>query len=115
MTVDWLHSLTTPGETSMAKMNRLSWLLAILVTMRASVSFAQTPQEPAFSIDRIRADIKFLASDELQGRGIGSRGEDLAIDHIAKQFEKAALRPAGERGGFFQTVPLVLVNTGPKA
>src|SRR5262245_57867536 len=67
------------------------------------------------AIDRVRADIKYLASAELQGRGIGTRGEELAIDYIAKQFEKAGLKPAGEKGTFFQAVPLVLVTTGPKA
>jgi Zn-dependent M28 family amino/carboxypeptidase len=71
--------------------------------------------QPPISIERIRADVKYLASDELQGRGVGSRGEELAIDHIAKQFEKAGLKPAGERGAFFQAVPLVMVTTGPKA
>jgi Zn-dependent M28 family amino/carboxypeptidase len=69
----------------------------------------------AISIERIKADIKYLASDPLQGRGIGSRGEDLAIDYIAKELEKAGLKPAGERGTFFQAVPLVQVTTGPKA
>ena len=71
--------------------------------------------KPAFSIERIRNDVKFLASDQLQGRGIGSRGEDLAIDYIAGQFEKAGLKPAGDRASFFQAVPLVMVTTGPKA
>ncbi len=70
---------------------------------------------PAISIDRIRADVKYLASDQLQGRGIGSRGEDLAIDHIATAFAKAGLKPAGDKGTFFQAVPLVMVNTEPKA
>jgi Zn-dependent M28 family amino/carboxypeptidase len=73
--------------------------------------YAQLP----ISLDRIRADIKYLSSDQLQGRGIGTRGEDLAIDHIAKQFEKAGLKPAGDRGTFYQAVPLVTVTTGPKA
>src|SRR5437016_8237032 len=67
------------------------------------------------TIDRIRADIKYLASAELQGRGIGTRGEELAIDYIAKEFKKAGLKPAGEKGTFFQAVPLVMVTTGPKA
>jgi Zn-dependent M28 family amino/carboxypeptidase len=71
--------------------------------------------QPAISIERIRGDVKYLASDELQGRGIGSRGEDLAVDYIARQFEKAGLKPAGQRGTFFQAVPLVMVTTGPKA
>ena len=70
---------------------------------------------PHISVDRIRADVKYLAGDQLQGRGIGSRGEDLAIDYIARHFEKAGLKPAGDRQTFFQAVPLVMVTTGPKA
>ena len=70
---------------------------------------------PAISIERIRADIKYLASDQLQGRGIGTRGEELAIDYIASQFEKAGLKPVGDRGTFFQAVSLVMVTTGPMA
>src|SRR5690242_3632788 len=78
---------------------------------------ANPPQEgpPAISLDRIRADIKYLSSDQLQGRGIGSRGEELAIDHIASAFKKAGLKPAGDKGTFYQAVPLVMVTTGPKA
>lgn len=70
---------------------------------------------PAFSVERLRADVKYLASDELQGRGIGSRGEELAIDYLARQFEKAGLKPAGDKGTFYQAVPLVLVTTGADA
>ena len=34
-------------------------------------------QRPAVTIERIRGDIKYLASDQLQGRGIGTRGEEI--------------------------------------
>jgi Zn-dependent M28 family amino/carboxypeptidase len=71
--------------------------------------------QPAIFVDRIRADVKYLASDELEGRGVGSRGEELAVEYIARQFEKAGLKPAGDRDTFFQAVPLVMVTTGPKA
>jgi Zn-dependent M28 family amino/carboxypeptidase len=71
--------------------------------------------EPATAIDRMRSDLKYLASEQLEGRGIGSRGEELAIEFIARHFEKAGLKPAGERGTFYQAVPLVMVATGPKA
>jgi Zn-dependent M28 family amino/carboxypeptidase len=77
---------------------------------------AGPPTEPlAPSVERMRSDVKYLSSDELQGRGIGSRGEEVAIDFIARQFAKAGLKPAGERGTFFQNVPLVMVTTGPAA
>ncbi|CAN5529446.1 M28 family metallopeptidase [soil metagenome] len=67
------------------------------------------------SIDRIRADVKYLASDELQGRGVGSRGEELSTRHIAFEMRKAGLKPAGDKDSFFQDVPLVLIKTGAGA
>lgn len=70
---------------------------------------------PPISIERIRADVKYLSSDPLQGRGVGTRGEELATDYIAAQFEKAGLKPVGDRGTFFQAVPLVMVKTGTDA
>src|SRR5262245_46014331 len=73
------------------------------------------PTFPQISIERMRADVKYLASDLLQGRGVGTRGEELATEHIADQFRKAGLKPAGDNGTFFQKVPLVIVRTGEDA
>jgi Zn-dependent M28 family amino/carboxypeptidase len=70
---------------------------------------------PEISIERIKADVRYLASDRLEGRGVGTRGEELTTDYLAEQFKKAGLKPFGERGSFFQAVPLVLVNTGKDA
>jgi Zn-dependent M28 family amino/carboxypeptidase len=91
-------------------------LVGVVVLICAGRVFAQDQVEAApVSIERIRADIKYLASDELQGRGIGTRGEELAVNFIAREFEKGGLKPAGERGSYFQSVPLVMVTTGPEA
>src|SRR5579871_3691069 len=87
--------------------------LAFGLFWQATAAGPPSAPKDAVSIDRIRADVKYLSSDQLQGRGIGSRGEEVAIDFIARQFEKAGLKPAGERGSFFQTVPLVMVTTEP--
>src|SRR4026209_2114746 len=46
--------------------------------------------------------VKFLASDELEGRGDGSPGLESAAEYIAAKFREAGLEPAGEDGGFFQ-------------
>jgi hypothetical protein len=54
----------------------------------------------------IRADMGFLADDLLEGRGIGSRGHQLAAQFIAAQFESMGLAPAGDRGTYFQDVAL---------
>jgi len=61
--------------------------------------------------EKIRAHVKFLASDMLEGRGIGQPGGDMAADYIAKQFASYGLRPAGDNGTYFQDVPMVEVKT----
>ena len=63
--------------------------------------------------ERIRADVKYLASDALEGRGTGTRGGELAADYIAKQFKEAGVEPAGDNGSYFQRVPLVGETTLP--
>lgn len=63
--------------------------------------------------ERIRADVKYLASDALEGRGPGAKGGDLAAEYIARQFKEAGLEPAGDNGTYFQKVPLVGVTTLP--
>ncbi len=57
--------------------------------------------------DRMRAHVKYLASDQLEGRGVGTRGEKLATEYIAAQFDSAGAKPAGENGTFFQRVPMI--------
>ncbi len=67
----------------------------------------------AASIDpeKIRAHVRFLSLDLLEGRGPGTRGGDLAAEYIATQFALAGLKPAGDEGTFFQRVPLYAVHT----
>lgn len=62
------------------------------------------------SADRIRADVKILSSDAFAGRGPGEAGEEKAIAHIAAAFRAAGLAPAGDRGGWYQDVPLVRLD-----
>ena len=54
----------------------------------------------------VRADEDFLASDELHGRGSGTRDEHLAAVYAASLFESFGLEPAGENGGYIQRAPL---------
>src|SRR4051794_13722608 len=51
---------------------------------------------------RMKADITYLASDECEGRGPGTKGIDLAADYIAKSFAKSGLKPGGVNGTWFQ-------------
>jgi Peptidase family M28/PDZ domain len=52
------------------------------------------------------ADVRYLADDALAGRLAGSAGERCAGEYIAGEFARAKLRPAGERGSFFQSLSL---------
>jgi hypothetical protein len=51
---------------------------------------------------RVLDDIKLLASDELEGRGVGTRGIDRAADYIRDQFRQAGLKSVLPDGGYFQ-------------
>lgn len=57
--------------------------------------------------EHIRAHVRFLSHDLLEGRGTGQRGGDIAAEYIATQFWLYGLKPAGENGTFFQKVPMV--------
>ena len=48
----------------------------------------------------------FLSSDLLEGRDSGSKGFDIAAEYVASQFRQLGLTPAGDKGTFFQHVPL---------
>jgi len=78
---------------------------------RAAASPAGTPE---IDKEKIRAHVKFLASDLLEGRGTGQRGGDIAAEYIATQFALYGLKPAGDNGTYFQDVPMVGVKTLPE-
>src|SRR5580692_9781532 len=61
--------------------------------------------------DKIRAHVRFLSLDLLEGRGPGTRGAELAAEYIATQFALDGVKPAGDDGTFFQRVPLMAVHT----
>jgi Zn-dependent M28 family amino/carboxypeptidase len=61
----------------------------------------------------LRAHIKFLSDDALEGRAPGSRGGELSAKYLAAQLEALGLRGAGEGGSFFQPVALVGVKADP--
>ncbi len=64
--------------------------------------------------ERIRAHVKFLADDLLEGRGTGQRGGELAAAYMATQFALDGLKPAGDGGSYLQQVPLVGVSAQPE-
>jgi Zn-dependent M28 family amino/carboxypeptidase len=82
-----------------------------LVLLVTAIACAQTD----ISGERMRAHVKFLASDLLEGRGVGTRGGELATAYIASQFALVGAQPAGENGTYFQRVPMVGATTSSNA
>lgn len=83
------------------------------MVLAGGVVWAGKTQTPKVDPEKIRAHVKYLASDELEGRGTGQKGGDLAADYIAAQFKSYGLAPAGENGTYFQDVPMVGMKTLP--
>jgi Zn-dependent M28 family amino/carboxypeptidase len=88
-------------------MKHLSFLLL------AAAALSTEPGD--ISGEHMRAHVKYLASDALEGRGVGTHGEKLATEYIGEQFKLAGAKAAGENGTYFQRVPMVGVATEPQA
>src|SRR4051812_11846863 len=63
-------------------------------------------------LDGIKADavmqhIKILSSDEYEGRGPGTRGEEKTVEYITEQFKQVGLAPGNTDKTYVQKVPLV--------
>ena len=87
-------------------------MVSASVALFACLGFGpMAQQKPQAEAAKIREFVKKLASDEFEGRGTGQKGGDAAADYIAKQFESFGLKPGGEKGTFFQEVPMVGVKT----
>ncbi|MBB5770106.1 hypothetical protein HNP47_000075 [Brevundimonas vesicularis] len=69
-----------------------------------AVASAATPQ---FSAQRLSDHIKYLASDELEGRFPGLVGEGLTLAYLQAQYEAMGLEPGGRDGSWLQPVDLV--------
>jgi Zn-dependent M28 family amino/carboxypeptidase len=61
----------------------------------------------AITPDLLRAHVRFLASDLLEGRGTATRGDQLAEAYCQAQMEAMGLKPGAPGGGWLQKVPLV--------
>ncbi len=69
--------------------------------------------EASIDAERIRAHVKYLADDSLEGRGPGLKGAELAADYIAKQFALYGLKPAGDNGTYLQQINFVGMKAIP--
>src|SRR5687767_274063 len=98
-----------------------SLLAALLACNWPAISFGETKPTPApttkadpnFQLD-LRRSVEYLASDELEGRGIGTAGIDKAAHFIADAFTRLGVRPVPGLEGYFQSFT-ISAATAPDA
>ena len=92
-------------------MNGKRLLAAVFAAIAAAGAAAQV--QPKVTANDLKADVSFLASDALEGRGTPSKGLDIAAEYIAAEFRRAGLEPAGD-DGYFQTADFNSVSRNPE-
>lgn len=80
----------------------------VMMENRAVLNEATDAEQASQKIEEsvLRAHVKFLADDLLEGRGPGSRGGMLAAKYIAAQFEALGLEPAADHN-YLQLVQMI--------
>src|SRR2546423_7226881 len=97
----------------------LAVTLSALLSAQTKPSYAPVAGLPndarqamnAIDSEKIRATVKYLSDDSLQGRGTGQKGGDMAADWLGRQFKAYGLQPAGDNGTFFQNVGFYGITT----
>jgi len=68
-------------------------------------TWAPRPTDRAISANDLRTRLYQFADDSMLGRRIGEVGNYKGTEYIASEFKRLGLKPAGENGGYFQTLP----------
>ncbi len=58
---------------------------------------------------------RILSSDDFEGRGPGSAGEEKSVAYITQQFTRLGLQPGNPNGSYVQDVPLIGITGKPTA
>ena len=84
---------------------RFTSLSAVLCSLAVSLNVIAEDLNPTEG--RLLQDLKVLAGDELEGRGIGTAGLDRAAEYVANAFRNAGLNVTAVAGGPFQKFEVV--------
>jgi hypothetical protein len=77
--------------------------LLVLAGLLFSCGETKNLPETGGSDSLIKGDVYYLASDKLEGRETGTKGETKAAAYISERFENIGVAPAGEDGTYYQT------------
>ncbi len=98
-------------------LNAALLLVMGLATAGHAASGADLPGKPSvrFSGTRLLDLITVLSSDEYEGRGVATKGEELTTAYLEKQFKALGLKPGNPDGTYIQEVPMVGITADPSA
>ena len=89
-------------------MRPLLFLLPLFAAACATTARDESAQ-PRIPLETLQSLTREMSSDAFQGRAPGTAGEQLTVDLLAREFQRAGLQP-GNEGSWFQNVPLVEIT-----
>src|SRR5689334_23266356 len=81
-------------------------LKSILVSTTALMLLAGAAQAQQADPARLNEYTRVLASDEFEGRGVATAGEQKTVDYVVQQFQALGLEPGGPDGQWVQVAQL---------
>lgn len=101
--------LTSTLMTGSANADAVLSTLASVDSPATAKSKKMTLSNASIDLDVYRQHVKTLASDEFEGRGPLSKGEEKTVDYLVTQYKKLGLKPAfGD--SYTQAVPLAKIT-----
>jgi hypothetical protein len=88
----------------------VSFFLAIITTF----SFAQvspTKYIKSISKESLKTNLYIIASDEMEGRDTGSKGQKKAGDYLISQYRKSGISFPTGASDFYQRIPSASLNS----
>ncbi len=79
-------------------MNRVKLIVALIFLVTINVFAQHNPK----ALQQLKVDVVYLASNLLEGRETGTKGEGMAADYIASRLQEAGATPKGTIGGWMQ-------------
>jgi Zn-dependent M28 family amino/carboxypeptidase len=104
------HWKESPVKRILVSANALSAALALALAAPAFADDAKAKVNP-FDAKKIAEHVRVLSSDEFEGRGPATAGEEKTVAYIVEQMKAAGLEPGGQmsdgKRGWTQDVPLL--------
>jgi hypothetical protein len=94
-----LPAQNRPNATKVARPERPVW------PDEGPRTWAPRPTVSAITANDLRTRLYQFADDSMQGRRIGEKGNFKGTEYIAGEFKRLGLKPAGDSGSYFQTLP----------